>query len=132
MCDLVLWVVDGKVDKAVIHKELYHSSKWGCGWQVIDEQEKQQGPEDGPLRKSITNRCCIWKCSIHHDLLGSATQEVLDPSITAAVSAVVGELVKQSLMGGDIKCFGEVQNTNVRLQTFVVYGWQAMESKEEL
>ena len=52
--------------------------------------------------------------------------------MTAAVNAVVGELVKQSLMGDDIKSFGKVQDTNVRLQAFVVYGCQIVESKEEL
>ena len=52
--------------------------------------------------------------------------------MTAAVNAVVGELVKQFLMGDDIKRFGKVQNTNVRLQAFVVYGCQVVESKEEL
>ena len=53
--------------------------------------------------------------------------------MTAAVNAVVGEIAKQSLMGDDIKGFGEVQNTNVHLQAFVVvYGYQVMESKEEL
>ena len=52
--------------------------------------------------------------------------------MTAAVNAIVGELVKQSQMGDDIKGFRKVQNTNVHLQAFVVYGCQVVESKEEL
>ena len=52
--------------------------------------------------------------------------------MTAVVNAVVVELVTQSLMGDDIKGFEKVQNTNVRLQAFVVYGSQVVESKEEL
>ena len=40
--------------------------------------------------------------------------------MTAAINAIVGELVKQSLMGDNIKGFGEVQYTNVHLQTFVM------------
>ena len=104
--DLVLRVVDGAVNEAVIHKESYPSSRWICGRQIVDEKKKQQGPEDGPLRNSTNNGCHIWKCSIPHHLLGSATQEGLDRSRTAAVNAVVGELVKQSLMGDDIKAWG--------------------------
>ena len=52
--------------------------------------------------------------------------------MTAAASVLVAELVKQSLVGDDIKGFGEEKNTNVRLQALFVYGCQVVKSEEEL